>query len=93
MPDEPSYEQLQAEYLSLKEQNEKLTADLEKSNNSLTEARQLNSKLIHNIPVTKDNPTPAIEPESHPETREEFIDSFLQSSIKQLKSVYGDNCL
>ena len=93
MPDELTYEQLQAEYLSLKEQNEKLTSDLETSNNSLSEARKLNSKLIHNIPVIKDNQPQPTEEESHPETREEFIDSFVVDSVKRLKSVYGDNCL
>lgn len=92
-----SIEDLQAEILKLKEENEnqktqisELTKDKEKVSDDLANAREFNSKLMKQINIG--SPTFQIddpEPEKHVETEEEFIDSFINPIKEEMEETYG----
>lgn len=84
---QPTIEELQAQILEMKQQNEanaaKLT-ELEAANAKLNEdlgnSRSLNAKLMKNLPAGGEDK----EPEEHAETQDEFFDSFINPAIKNL---------
>ena len=92
-----SIEDLQAEILKLKQDNEnqktqidELTKDKEKVSDDLANAREFNSKLMKQINIG--SPTFQIddpEPEKHIETEEEFIDSFINPIKEEMEETYG----
>lgn len=86
-------EDLQARILELESERDTIKAELEttKSNldgktKDLDEARALNSKLIHKIPVKDES---EVIEETHEETQEEFIDSFISESKNILSKRHG----
>ena len=96
---EPTIEDLQNQILALQAEREQLKKDSESMKeqvitlkDSLTQSRDLNSKLLHKLPNSFED---SIEPEqeSHEETREEFIDSFISIGVENLKKIYGQDCL
>lgn len=85
---EPTLEELQAQILELKEQNEnnatlikELTEQNAKVNEDLGNARSLNAKLMRNLPVGGEEQNGQ---EEHEETPDEFLDSFIQPALKNL---------
>lgn len=85
---EPTLEELQAQILELKEQNEnnatlikELTEQNAKVNEDLGNARSLNAKLMRNLPVGGEEQN---EQKEHEETPDEFLDSFIQPALKNL---------
>lgn len=81
----------QTELEELKTSNANMQVELDKTKSDLASARDLNQKLIHKMPAMIDNVQH--EEESHPETPEEFMDSFIKIGVDRLKRVYGENCL
>ena len=84
---QPTIEELQAQILELKQQNEANATkmnELESQNAKLSEdlgnSRSLNAKLMKNLPAGGEDK----EPEEHTETQEEFFDSFINPAIKNL---------
>lgn len=97
---EPTIEEMQAELIQLRSDKEALIAkvqsDAEKlteTENALRDARAINGKLISQMPVIHEkNPiAETAEPEPHKETVDEFCDSFIRGSVKQLKKIYGSD--
>ncbi len=85
---EPTIEELQAQLLELKQQNEANTTkiqELESNNAKLNEdlgnSRSLNAKLMKNLPVGGEQ---SGEQEEHKETQEEFFDSFIKPAVEKL---------
>lgn len=94
---EQTIEEMQAELIQLRQEKEALIAKVQSDEEKLTEvndalknARAINGKLISQYPIAKETPSkePELEPE-HIETMDEFNDSFIKESAKQLKKIYG----
>lgn len=80
----------QAENEQLKTDKETLKQELSDKDNSLTQARKLNSQLMNKIPSGHNNPEP-VELEEHKETVEEFLDSFIEPAVENMKKIYGED--
>lgn len=86
---QPTIEELQAQVLELRTQNENNATriqDLESSNAKLTEdlgnSRSLNAKLMKQLPAGgEDNKE---DEEEHEETQDEFFDSFINPAIEKM---------
>ena len=86
---EPTIEDLQAQILELKQQNEANVSLLEelktqnaKMNEDLGNARSLNAKLMKNLPAGEDDKQ---DEDEHEETQDEFFDSFINPAIEKIK--------
>jgi DNA-binding SARP family transcriptional activator len=86
---QPTIEELQAQILELKEQNETNATKLKelegtnaKLNEDLGSARSLNAKLMRNLPAGGEEGKKKEEPEQ--ETQEQFFDSFIKPAIENL---------
>ena len=94
---EQTIEEMQAELIQLRQDKEALIAKVQSDeekltevNNALKDARAINGKLISQYPIAKEKPELESEPEpEHKETMDEFNDSFIKESAKQLKKIYG----
>lgn len=93
MPDF-SIEELQQQILELQEKLNTQTSELETQKEKLSkvekerdDAREVNSKLWKGIKFKEDE-TP--EEETHVETPEEFIDSFVKEAVESIKRRTGD---
>ena len=82
--------EMEAENEQLKTEKETMSKELDSTKTSLTQARTLNSQLMNRIPSGHNNPTGEPE-EKHEETREEFIDSFLEPVVENMRKVYGSD--
>ena len=82
--------EMEAENEQLRTEKETMTKELDSTKTSLTQARTLNSQLMNRIPSGHNNPTGEPE-EKHEETREEFIDSFLEPVVENMRKVYGSD--
>lgn len=82
--------EMEAENEQLKTEKETMSKELDSTKSSLTQARTLNSQLMNRIPSGHNNPTAEPE-EKHEETREEFIDSFLEPVVENMRKVYGSD--
>lgn len=82
--------EMEAENEQLKTEKETMSKELDSTKTSLTQARTLNSQLMNRIPSGHNNPTPEPE-EEHKETREEFLDSFLEPVVENMRKVYGSD--
>lgn len=80
----------QAENEQLKTEKETIQRELDDKDTSLTQARKLNSQLMNKIPSGHNNPEP-VEPEEHKETLEEFLDSFIEPAVENMKKIYGSD--
>ena len=93
---QPTIEELQAQLLELKQQNEKSAVriqELETSNKSLNdnlnESRALNAKLFKALPAGGEDEYKKKE-EEHIETQEEFFDSFINPAVEKITGVKND---
>ena len=96
---EQTIEEMQTELIQLRQEKEALIAKVQSDEEKLTEvndalknARAINGKLISQYPIAKETSSKEPEPEpEHIETMDEFNDSFIKESAKQLKNIYGSD--
>lgn len=92
-----SIEDLQAEILKLKQENENQKTQIdelikvkEKVSDDLANAREFNSKLMKQINIGSPTfQTDDPEPETHVETETEFLDSFITPAKENIEKTYG----
>lgn len=74
-------------------EKDNLNKDLDESNKSLDESRKIVNKLWASGTSTTGNPFPGnnMGDEQEVETPEEFIDSFVETAVKNMKKVFGED--
>lgn len=93
----PTYDELLSKLNELQSQNAELSEKMQASANkitsledSLSQARALNTKLMFDDPSVPAQMTPVPDDEPEPETLEQFIDSFAKVAIHNVNLKYGE---
>lgn len=94
MPETPTIEELQSQLLELKQQNEQQKTQISaleskhaEDEQTIKQVREVNSKLFQQTAFG--TPAKEAEPEEHPETMEEFCNSFIEPAKKTLEERFG----
>lgn len=93
----PTYDELLAKLNEAQSQNKELSEKIESTLNkvtsledSLAQARALNTKLMFNDPSVPAQMNPDPEPDDEPETLDQFIDSFAKVAVHNVNLKYGE---
>lgn len=93
----PTYDELLAKLNEAQSQNKELSEKIESTLNkvtsledSLAQARALNTKLMFNDPSVPAQMNLDPEPDDEPETLDQFIDSFAKVAVHNVNLKYGE---